>query len=176
MLRKIRIQIALSAVTLSSFAAVAHAQSAPPASPAQDKVATEEERIARLQRGMLARMQTALESPDVEFKVLQPKLLRVMTLTYQQSIGYSGISRPPRGLNGPVATVLAPSEVQKARMELQDALDNKDVSTGEIVEKVKVVRSSRVKAKADLLAAQNDLREFLTLRQECVLVGMGLLD
>jgi|SRR5665213_1201162 len=171
---KIGIQIAIAAATLVGFAPRGHGQSTVTPTPAQ--AATEQERIVRLQRGRLARLKDALESPDVEFKILQPKLLRVMVLTYQQSIGFSGISRPPRGLNGPVATVLPPSEVQKARMDLQDALDNKDVTTGEIVEKLKVVRSARLRARGELQSAQSDLRDFLTLRQEAVLVGMGLLE
>lgn len=172
MLNKLRKPIAIVLATLASVSVTGGAQTPP--TPAE--VATAQEWVARRQQGRLVVLKDALESPDAEFKILRPKLLRVMTLQYEQGIGYSGVFRRQRGLNGPVATVLPPSEVQQARMDLQDALDKQDVTTGEIVEKLRVLRAVRARARAELVAAQSDLRDFVTLRQEAVLVGMGLLD
>jgi hypothetical protein len=171
-LRRIRIYIAIAAATLGMVASNASAQS----SPSPEEIAQAQQQVEHLQQARLASLKQALQSPDAEFKILQPKLLRVLILQYQQTIGFSGISRRPRALNGPIATVLSPSEVQKARMELQDALDKQDVTTGEVVEKLKAFHSARARARAELQAAQADLRDFLTLRQEAVLVGMGWLE
>jgi len=168
-LRQVCLYLSIAA---AGMAAAPRAQS----QPSPEDVAKAQQDIAHYQQGRMERLKVALESPDPEFKILQPKLLRVMILQYQQSIGFTGIARRTRTLTGPVALVLPPSEVQKARMELDDALQKDDVTTGEIVEKIKAFRAAKASARAELLQAQADLRDFLTLRQEATLVGMGLLD
>jgi hypothetical protein len=169
MLRQLCIYLS---VVAAGVAASARAQSTP------EDIAKAQQEIARYQQTRMDWLKNALDSPDPEFKVLQPKLLRVMILQYQyqQSIGFTGFARRTRTLTGPVALVLPPSEVQKARMELDDALLKEDVTTGEIVEKLKAFRVAKAAAREELLQAQADLRDFLTLRQESVLVGMGVLD
>ena len=159
-------------IALLCAATTAHAQS----SPSSDDIAKAQERIARFEQMRLASLKASLESPDVEFKILQPKLLRVIILQFQQSIGATGFSRRGRNFTNPMITALGPTAVQKARMELQDALDKTDVTTGEIVEKLKTLRSAREAARVELEAAQADLRDFVTIRQEAILVEMGLLD
>jgi hypothetical protein len=60
--------------------------------------------------------------------------------------------------------------------DLQQTLDNKDATAEQIKAKMQVLRDAKTKAREQLAAAQNDLKEMVTTRQEAVLVGMGLLE
>jgi hypothetical protein len=59
---------------------------------------------------------------------------------------------------------------------LRDTLDNKDASAADIDSKLKALRDAREKSRAELAAAQKDLKEVLTGRQEAVLVVNGMLE
>jgi hypothetical protein len=66
--------------------------------------------------------------------------------------------------------------VALALTELTAALSKTNTPTGEIQEKVAAVRTARQKAKADLAAAEKNLRQLLTTDQETVLVSLGYLE
>ena len=68
------------------------------------------------------------------------------------------------------------SAVGKATQDLQTTLENKSATPEEIAAKLKAVREARAKAKEQVTAAQKDLKEVLTQRQEAVLVNMGWLE
>jgi hypothetical protein len=68
------------------------------------------------------------------------------------------------------------SAVAKAQAELRAVLDNKDSKPEEIKAKLTALRTAREQAKTALAAAQKDLKDLLTQRQEAVLVNMGYLD
>ena len=139
----------------------------------QDK-ARAEQAVAQFQQRALASIKQALGSNDDEFKVLEPKVSRVMLLMYQQSAGYSPFGR--RRGSPAFSSVLPPSDVQKARIALRETIENKDSTPTDIADKLKAFREARAAARAELTQAQDDLRQFLTMKQEATLVSMGLLD
>jgi len=130
--------------------------------------------VARVQQRRIQAVKQALGCTDEEFKILEPKVERVLLIQFEQAGGYSG--RRGRGANGPLMSVVPQSEVMKARLALQDAVDNKDVGPPEIIRKLKDLRDARAAARTELARAQDDLRDFLTVRQEAVLVTMGYLE
>ena len=78
--------------------------------------------------------------------------------------GDQGTPNPNRPTPAPEAT------------DLKTALDA-DATTDDVIKaKLAALRDARKKAEADLDAAREDLKKVLTLRQEAVLVNMGILD
>jgi hypothetical protein len=71
------------------------------------------------------------------------------------------------GGNNAVATALA---------ELKTALSKSNTPADQIKEKLAAVRSARQKARADLAAAEINLRLLLTADQETVLISLGYLE
>jgi Spy/CpxP family protein refolding chaperone len=68
------------------------------------------------------------------------------------------------------------SAVQKASQELQDTLEKEAPSATEIKAKLTALRGAREKAKQELVKAQSQLKEVLTVKQEAQLVIMGMID
>ena len=64
----------------------------------------------------------------------------------------------------------------QAQADLKAVLDDPKSTLDQIQEKLSALRQSRQKTKADLDAAQKDLRLLLTSDQEAVLVSLGCLD
>ena len=58
---------------------------------------------------------------------------------------------------------------------MSKVLDNKDAAPAEIKTALQALRDARAKAETALEAAQKELKEVLTVRQEAVLVQRGLL-
>ena len=88
---------------------------------------------------------------------------------------------PPGGPNGGVGGPggpggQTPSEVQQKQSDLHEALQSQDASPDEVKAKVAALRDARARAKAQLSAAQEELRGLLSLRQEAVLVSFGILE
>jgi hypothetical protein len=131
----------------------------------------------------MQRIKEQLGATDEEWTALQPKLEKLMTAqrdTRGGGFGRGGGRRrggPDGGgnTNDPNAQQNQ-SAVAKAQADLRTVLDNKDSKPEEIKAKLAALRDAREKAKADVTAAQKDLRELLTQRQEAVLVNMGFLD
>jgi DNA repair exonuclease SbcCD ATPase subunit len=139
---------------------------------------------AQMRSQFLQRIKEQLGATDEEFAALQPKLEKLMTAqrdTRGGGGGRGGFGRRGGGggqggnTNDPNAQQNQ-SAVAKAQAELRTVLDNKDSKPEEIKTKLTALRDAREKAKADVSAAQKDLRELLTQRQEAVLVNMGFLD
>lgn len=128
------------------------------------------------------RIKENLQASDEEWKVLQPRLDKVMTLS-REARGSGG--RGGRGARGGrrggatgTAEAAEPpkSETQKAVEALQKALENKAAAAEEIKAKLTAVREAREKAKQELAKAKDALRQLVTQRQEAQLVLMGYLD
>ena len=68
------------------------------------------------------------------------------------------------------------SPMQSAISDLRDTLDNTASTPDQIKVKLEALRQARTKARADLVKAQQDLRDLLTQRQEAQLVLNGMLD
>lgn len=135
---------------------------------------------AAMQERMMNMMQERMGASDEEWTVIQPRLSKVMELNRDTS-GRGGMFRMfGRGRRGrdqqrPDAEAES-SAVQKASAELQETLEKEAPSAAEIKAKLTALRGAREQAKQDLVKAQQQLREVLTLKQEAQLVVMGLLD
>jgi len=134
---------------------------------------------AQMRQRMEDMMKQQLGTNDDEWKIIQPKLQKVLEVQRDARGGGMGGMfgrNRPGGDRGPGGDTQATSPVQQAQRDLRTALDNKDTPADQITAKLTALREAREKAKADLSAAQKDLREVLTQRQEAVLVMMGMLD
>ena len=126
-------------------------------------------------------MKERLGTTDEEWKVLQPKIEKVQTAQRSSRGGFGGFGgRGGGGGGGGNRDRGGDSEnaspVQKAQRELSTALENKDTPAEEISKKLTALREAREKGRAELAAAQKELKEVLTARQEAVLVTFGMLD
>lgn len=140
---------------------------------------------AQMRQQMEQRMKDALGiTDDAEFKVLQPKLEAVQTLSRQtrggmgmgMAMGGGRAGRGNRGGANPPADAPQLSDVEKKGQELGTLLQNKEAKPEDIKTALTAYRDARTKAKAELEKAQKELRDLLTVRQEAVLVSMGMLD
>jgi hypothetical protein len=123
----------------------------------------------------MTRLKERLGATDDEWKVLQPKIEKVNTARRSSFGGFGGGGRRGGGNNGGNDNA-EQSPVQKASADLRTALDNKDTPAEDIAKKLAALREAREKARAEVTAAQKELKEVLTQRQEAVLVTFGMLD
>ncbi len=142
---------------------------------------------AQMRQRMMDRMKDTLGATDEEWKALGPKVEKVMTLSMdarggigmmmgrgmmgRNRGGQDASSRPARDNQSQPQ-----SEVAKATQALSAVLDKGDAAPDEIKTALTKLRDIKAKAKTDLEAAQKDLREVLSVRQEARLVMMGMLD
>lgn len=134
-----------------------------------------------MQTRMLEMMKERLGASDEEWKVIQPRLSEVMMLA--QSARGGGVrgmvgGRGNRGNRGQNQQATEPSTdpVEIASQALQETLDKEAPSSTEIQNKLLALRGAREQAKQKLVAAQQKLREVLSVKQEAQLVVMGMLD
>ena len=140
---------------------------------------------------MAERMKEQLGAKDEEWKVIEPKLQKVMELSRQ-------VDRPGRGMffgrgtrrrpgadaeterrprRGPeAASGREMSAVETAADVLQKVLESESAKPEEIKAKLTGLRAAREKAKQDLAKAQQDLKQILTVKQEATLVLGGILN
>lgn len=113
---------------------------------------------------------------DQEWKVIQPKLDAV-TEKRMKASGMGMLGGLGLGVGLPGAENNAKrSPMEQASQDLRKLLDNKGASADEIAPKLAALRAAQEKARAELLAAQKELVEVLTVRQEAVLVMKKMLD
>ena len=137
----------------------------------------------QMQRMMTERYKGMLGATDAEWKVIEPKLTKVLTLSRQvggmggmRMFGMGRERAPGEPGTSPGEGARAQTEMDKAIEALRTALDNKG-STPEIIkEKLAAMRAAREKVKQELTKAQQDLRQSLNLRQEAQLVLSGVLN
>jgi hypothetical protein len=145
---------------------------------------------AQMRQMMAQRMKEQLGADDEAWKVIEPRLTKVMELNREVSGGPGGMfgmfgrgnrggnatNRGPRGgqnaQGGPAEPQTA---VQKATEQLRTTLENQSASPDEIKKNLAALRDAREKAKAELATAQQELKKILTVRQEAQLVLMGQL-
>jgi hypothetical protein len=148
---------------------------------------------------MQDRMREAMGATPDEWALLQPKIEKIQQLQRAASAGRGGMAllygnrnnttdpnatpgggRGNRGNRGAGGTGTTgndpPSPVATKAQELQTTLQNKDTPPDELKQKLSELRQARTKAKADLGKAQEELREIVTVRQESVLVTIGILE
>jgi hypothetical protein len=152
-----------------------------PPAPGQRDPEQMRQRMEQFRQQMADRMKQELGVNDEEWKVLQPKIEKVQTLARQSRGGGMGPMggfgrRGPRpgaeaDANRPLQT-----ELDKKVAELRKILENKEAKPEEIKPALAALREVRAKAKAELEAAQKELRDIITVGQEARLVLMGVLD
>jgi hypothetical protein len=143
----------------------------------------------QMQRMMTERMKEPLGASDEEWKVIQPRLLKVMNLSRQINAPGRGMMFGGRGQTmgpggragqrtrpGTAGQQREPSAIEKATEELQEVLRSKTATPEQIKAKLTALRTAKEKATKDLAAAQNELKKDLTVKQEAVLVLSGYLN
>ena len=135
-------------------------------------------RMEQMRQRRAEQMQEALGVTPEEWKALAPKVEKVQQLGMQVGGGMMMGGRGGRGGRGAPegAPEAQPTEMQKSRQSLRGVLDNQESSPEQVKTALESFRQARAKAQAELEAAQRDLREVLTVRQEAQLVLMGLLN
>lgn len=156
----------------------------------------------QMRQRMMDNWKQQLGADDEAWKVIEPRLTKVMELNRQTMMGGRGMfgmfgprgMRSQRGGQGasqgqgpggqqgnrparfPGDENREPTAVEKAQETLSATLENASASPDIIKEQLTTLRAARVKAQQELAAAQQDLRQILTLRQEAVLVLSGMLN
>ena len=184
---KVRAFLASVLLTAGVAGTSVRAQQAPPDGPPD---------FAEMRQRMMDQMKEFVGATDDQWKTLQPKIEKVQQLqrdAYPRGGGFmmfggpggpggpggggvvigGGPGGPPPGFGGPGGQ---PSEVQQKVQELREALDNKDTPADELKAKTQAVRDARAKAKSDLAAAQDDLKQAANERQQAALLAMGVLE
>lgn len=148
---------------------------------------------AQMRQRMMERWKEQLGADDESWKVLEPRLTKVMELSRDNMGGRGGMfggmamRGGPGGQGGrggeagnrprfPGEENRQPSAVEKAAEALSTTLENQSASAETIKQQLTALRAARVKAQQDLATAQQELRQILTVKQEAILVLNGTLN
>jgi hypothetical protein len=125
---------------------------------------------------MAERMKTSLKVTDDEWAVLQPLIEKVTTKQRESFGGFGGFGRGgDRGnRGGGDSNSDRPGAAERAA--LRTALESESTPADDLKAKLEALRASRKKIAAELAAAREDLKKVVTVRQEAVLVSMGILE
>jgi len=134
-----------------------------------------EQFLRAMNERQITRIKDTLQPSEAEWKTLEPKVTKVLTLSRQATgMGMGMMTRRP-GAQGP-ETPRDMTAVGKSLEELRKVLDNKEAKPEEIKAKLTALREAKEKAKKELAQAQQELRKGLAARQEAQLVLMGVLE
>jgi hypothetical protein len=100
---------------------------------------------------------------------------KVQTLQ-RQARGGTGFPGRPGGRGDRPQGDRQQTDVEKKAEALQMLVWSGEATTEEIKATMAVLREARAKAKAEVEAAQKELREVVTVPQEAILTAMGVLD
>ena len=178
--------ILLTALALAASTILANAQApAAPAAPADGKnndggrqrgQGGQGGNFADIMARMNDRLKTSLKVTDEEWNVLKPLVEKVQTAQREASAGRSfGGGRGGPGGGGDNNTPdTRPGAAESTA--LRTALESDSTSADDIKAKLAAVREVRKKGTASLAVAREDLKKVVTVRQEAVLVSMGILE
>jgi hypothetical protein len=129
-------------------------------------------------------MQRQLNSPDDEWVVLEPKVTlleetqaAMQTSSRMYSTGRGGTRGGGLTAGGSGSSYASSlSALQSAMMDLAEALADPASSEAQLTQRLAAVRKARVAAKKEFEDAQKALMPYITIRQEAVLVDIGLMD
>lgn len=167
--------ILLSAIALTASALLAAAQDTPPPSPGErpgrgDRGGFNMEEFRKRMDSML---KESLKASDDEWTVLQPLIEKVQTKQREgMTSRFAGMIGNLFGGRGSGGDRGGSPESQA----LRTALENSSVTPEDLKAKLTALRESRKKAEAEMVAAREDLRKVVSVRQEAVLVSMGVLE
>jgi hypothetical protein len=157
---------------------------------AQDSDNNRRGNFEEFRQRMAERLKTSLKVTDDEWAVLQPLIEKVQTKQRDSmmgrfggfgggrrgedggSSGNGGGGGSDRGNRGDRSDRAGSAESQA----LRTALESESTSNDDIKAKLAALREAHKKSAAELAAARDDLRKVVTVRQEAVLVTMGILE
>jgi hypothetical protein len=150
---------------------------------------------AQFRQMMADQLKQRLGADDQAWKVMEPRVMKVVELNQQGMagrgrgmFGMMGGRRGGQGGQGGADNAGAPPQrrgsgpggeqtaLDKAMAQLQTTLENQSASPDDIKKALTGVREAREKARQELATAQADLKKILSVRQEAVLVEMGQLE
>ncbi|MCL2647369.1 MAG: hypothetical protein FWD61_10265 [Phycisphaerales bacterium] len=134
---------------------------------------------AALRDRIVSGVKASLECTDDEWKLLEPKLIKIFLLRLDVSGRGGMVVRGARGsafMRALLDPNALPSQVEEKTAALQQLIDSNETSNAAYTNALAQLRKAREKAKADLETAQKNLTELLTVRQEAALVQLGLLE
>ena len=131
-----------------------------------------------------------LAADDEQWKSLWPKIEKVLEAQRNARTGAGmSLSSPAMVKGNPPANALPPQRPQgagaaavvetaagSAMQQIRAALENQQTSDEELLKQVTAMRAARDIARAELAAAQKDLHDACSPRQEAVLVTLGVLE
>lgn len=135
-----------------------------------------------MRQRMNERLKEQLKVSDEEWQALQPLIEKVQRLNMQVRMSAFGgmFGRGPGGPGGRGGFAgmmdTESSPVFQRASELRELLDDEGADASRIKSKLEAYRQARKALQEELAKAQEELRSVLTVRQEAVLVLMGLLD
>ncbi|HEX4084988.1 MAG TPA: hypothetical protein VHY22_08765 [Chthoniobacteraceae bacterium] len=146
--------------------------------------------FAEFRERMNERIKEELKASDDEWAVIQPLLEKVQDAQMASMAGrFGGMRRfggpgGERGARPEGSPSGSPAAQQGGRPRfsspevdaLHDALQNENATPDDIKAKLQALRDARKKSEDDLQTARENLKKVLTLRQEAILVEMGVLD
>ena len=130
----------------------------------------------QMRQRMMDRMKERLGVEDAEWKVIQPRLEKVMTLSREAgSRGNMMFGR--RGRRGRDRDNEEPTTATgKATEKLRELLENENATPEQIKTALTELRNAREKTRQELDKARQELLELITVKQEAQLVMMGVLE
>jgi len=146
---------------------------------AQDRGGNAADRMAQFREEAAKRMQESLGVTDEEWKLLQPKIDKVQTLSRQlRGQMMRGMFRRGNRPGAPAEAAPAAEQtpVEKAAAALQQLVDNKDAKPEDVKAALEAYRAARAKTLTELQTAQKELKEVVTAQQEAKLVLAGILE
>lgn len=141
----------------------------------------------QMQAMITSNLKELLGSTDEEWEIIGPKVLNVYSLTMASSQS-RGFNMRTVGRNTTRGSMQGDTQGRgmdnrfmnttggTAFQELQTLLESEDTTTTQLKNKIAEVRKERETARQDLAKAQKQLRELLTLKQEAILISIGMLE
>jgi hypothetical protein len=141
---------------------------------------------ATLQEVLLRDIRRSVDLTDEEWAVIKPKVVKVLALELDTGTGEIGVSSRNLGGrrgSGSIARTYSrilhngqPSAVDTKAQELQAVVDNPQATPLELRVKLEEYRAAVQKARDQLVIAERELLSVLTVRQEAVLVDLGVVE
>jgi len=127
----------------------------------------------------LERLRVQLKPTDEEWKVLAPRIEKLLLAQQDVRAGLRGAGRG--GFGGAFGNFggsnLAPTtEVEEAAADLREVAQDPTVNSAEAKRRLSIYRKAREKARQRVEEAERDLKELLSQRQEGLLVMLGVLE
>ena len=128
----------------------------------------------------MERLRKQLGSTDEEWKVLAPRIENLLGAQQEARAGTRGV-RPGAGGGGRFGNFMTarpaePSDLELAAEAVRMAARDPDVPDRDTILALREYRKARDKARERLAAAERDVRELLTQRQEAILLMIGLVE